>query len=82
MTTPLCKYKNMFGEPGTGIHKYKVAGISIVDVLVVIVGGIIISYFSGWSIYPVLVVLFVSGIVIHRLFCVRSGIDKLLFPEE
>ena len=72
----------MFGEPGMGIHKYRVAGISIVDVLVVIVCGLFISYFSGWSIYPVLVVLFVSGIVIHRLFCVRSGIDKLLFPEE
>ena len=82
MTNPLCKYKNIFGEPGTGIHQYKVAGISVVDVLVVIVGGLFISYFSGWSIYPVLVVLFVSGIVIHRLFCVRSGIDKLLFPEE
>jgi len=82
MTTPLCKYKNLFGEPGMGIHKYRVAGISIVDVLVVIAGGILISYFSGWSIYPVLVVLFVLGIFVHRIFCVRSGIDKLLFPDE
>ena len=82
MTTPLCKYKNLFGEPGMGIHQYRVAGISIVDVLVVIAGGILISYFSGWSIYSVLVVLFVLGIFVHRIFCVRTGIDKLLFPDE
>lgn len=27
-------------------------------------------------------VLFISGIVAHRLFCVRTGIDKLLFPKS
>lgn len=82
MTNPLCKYKNIFGEPGTGAHKYRIAGIAIVDVILTILFGILISYFSGWSIYTVLIILFISGIIIHRLFCVRTRIDKLLFPNE
>jgi hypothetical protein len=24
---------------------------------------------------------FISGIIIHRLFCVRTTVDKLLFPN-
>jgi len=30
----------------------------------------------------VLAVLFLSGIVVHRIFCVRTGVDKMLFPED
>ena len=82
MPNPLCKYKNIFGEPGTGVHKYRIAGIAIVDVIVTILFGLLISYFSGWSIYTILIILFISGIVFHRLFCVKTRIDKLLFPNE
>jgi fatty acid desaturase len=78
---PLCKYKNLFGEPREGIRKYRIFDIAIFDTAVVLIIGFLISYFTKINIWIVLLVLFVSGIIVHRLFCVRTGIDKLLFSN-
>ena len=83
----LCKYKNLFGEPNTGVHSVRIFNIAIVDVLATIIVGILLQFFllRIYSFYIdlciILLVLFVSGIILHRLFCVRSTIDKLLFNE-
>lgn len=79
MTLSLCKYKNLFGKPEEGIRKYRIFNIAIMDTAVVIIIAILFSYFTGYNIWITLVVLFISGIIAHRLFCVRSGVDKLLF---
>jgi len=77
----LCKYKNLFGEPGTGIHSIRMFGVGMIDVLTVLIAGWLISYIWKLNIYLVLAVLFISGIIIHRLFCVRTTVDKFLFPN-
>jgi uncharacterized membrane protein len=77
----LCKYKNVLGVPGKGIHSYRVFGVAIADVVMTIVGAFLISYFFKFSFVKTLLVLFLSGIVLHRLFCVRTTIDKLLFSR-
>ena len=77
----LCKYKNALGELNKGIHSYRLFGVSIADVIMTIIGAVLISYFFKLSFIKTLVVLFLSGIVLHRLFCVRTTIDKLLFPH-
>uniref|UniRef100_A0A6C0JER7 Uncharacterized protein n=1 Tax=viral metagenome TaxID=1070528 RepID=A0A6C0JER7_9ZZZZ len=76
----LCKYKNALGEPGKGVHSYRLFGVSIADVIMTIVGAFLISYFFKLSFVKTLLVLFLTGIVLHKLFCVRTTIDKLLFP--
>ena len=84
----LCKYKNIFGEPNTGIHSIRVFNIAIFDVLSTIIGAIVIHQIIIISIldmgntirlWMVVVSLFILGIILHRLFCVRTTIDKLLF---
>ena len=80
MPSKLCKYKNLFGKPGEGIRKYRIFDIAIYDTAVVIIIGLIFYYFSGYNIWLTLAVLFISGIIAHRIFCVRTGLDKLLFP--
>ena len=83
----LCKYKNLFGEVNTGIHTVRIFNVAIVDVLFTIIGGILIQFFllRVFSFYIdltlVLIILFSLGILLHRLFCVRTTIDKLLFKE-
>ena len=77
----LCKYKNALGEPGKGVHSYRLFGVAIADVIMTLIGAAIISYFSGYSFFYVAVVLFILGIVLHRLFCVRTTVDKALFPN-
>lgn len=80
MPSDLCKYKHLFGKPDEGIRKYRIFDIAIYDTAVVIMIGLIFSYFTGYNIWLTLAVLFISGIIAHRMFCVRTGLDKLLFP--
>ena len=75
----LCEYKDMFGVPKKGIHSYRFMNIAIIDVLQTIVMGYFISYLLGISPYWGILGLFVLGILLHRLFCVRTTIDEVLF---
>jgi len=76
----LCKYKDLFGKVGKGIHSYRILNIAIVDVLFTIIGAILIRlYFPKYNFICILLFLFIAGIILHRLFCVRTTIDKLLF---
>jgi hypothetical protein len=80
----LCKYKNAIGEVNTGVHKYKdpVFNLAIVDVLVTILGGVLISYYTNYSLSLVLIYLFVLGIILHKIFCVKTTVDKFLFSDN
>jgi len=80
MNNPFCKYKDIFGKPNTGAHSYRFLGFAIVDFLLVIIFTYIFTYFTKFPFWPSLVFFFLFGIFIHRLFCVRTTVDKLLFP--
>lgn len=75
----LCKYKDALGKPNEGIHKYRIFNIAIVDVLLTIFVAFIISFFSKINFFIILILLFIAGIILHRIFCVRTTVDKLLF---
>ena len=76
----LCKYKDIFGKPSTGIHSYRIFNIAIIDfVATAIVAYMITLLFKIQFVYSFLG-LFLVGIFMHHLFCVRTTIDKLLFP--
>jgi hypothetical protein len=74
-----CKYKNIFGIPGEGIHKYRFLNMALADILLTLLASIIISYLFKLSFLITTISLFILGIILHRLFCVRTTIDKLLF---
>lgn len=77
----LCKYKNILGEPGKGVHSFRMFGIAIIDVILTIIAAYLISYFYKFNFVYTLIGLFLLGIFLHRIFCVRTTIDKLLFPN-
>jgi hypothetical protein len=81
MENGLCQYKDALGKPKEGVHSYRVGNIAIVDVIMTIIGALLISYIFSVSFWKTLGSLFVAGIVLHRIFCVRTTIDKLLFPN-
>ena len=76
-----CKYKDIFGKVNTGLHSYRIANIAIVDVLLtIIVAYYLHKYiFINQSFLCMTTLLFILGILLHRLFCVRTTIDKILF---
>ena len=78
---PFAKYSKLFGETGKGVHSFRVFDISVFDVLVTIIVGLIISKYSHLDWKVVLPLFFLSGIIIHRLFCVKTKIDRIIFGE-
>lgn len=78
----LCKYKNALGIPNKGIHSYRLFGVAIADVIMTIICAFIISYMFKFSFTYTLIILFILGIILHRLFCVRTTIDKLIFSNK
>ena len=79
MNFNLCPYKYIFGEPNKGVHSYRIFDIAIIDVIFTLIGAYIISIYYKCNFIHVSIVLFILGIIAHRLFCVRTTIDKLLF---
>lgn len=81
----LCNYSNVFGKPGTGLHSYRVFDLAVVDILLtVVLAAVITSVLPKKSVLNFLIVLvlcFSLGIFLHRIFCVRTTVDKLLFPD-
>jgi len=87
----LCQYKNLFGEPRTGIHSLRIPLIDVGfwDVFFTVILGLFISIFPilffKTNIKNTIIIsqifVFLFGIFIHRLFCVRTRVDKLLFKE-
>ena len=76
-----CKYKNILGKPKQGLHSIRFMNIAVVDVLLTILLAISIKTYMFDEIEMSIILLgtFIMGIVIHRIFCVKTTIDKLLF---
>jgi hypothetical protein len=76
----LCEYKNILGKVGEGIHSYRIFNIAIMDVLFTIVAAYIIHLFvPKYSFGHILIILFLTGIILHHIFCVRTTVEKILF---
>jgi hypothetical protein len=82
----LCKYRNIFGEPNKGVHSIRIFNIAIVDVIFTILGALLLYYFLDLknkkiNVYFFIFYIFVIGIIMHRIFCVDTTINKLIFGK-
>ena len=77
----LCKYKDIFGRPREGAHAYRIFNVAVVDVIATVVVAFLIARAFGFVFWKSLVVLFLIGIISHRMFCVRTTVDKWVFPN-
>jgi len=76
----LCKYKDILGKPGKGVHSFRIFNISVVDVLLTLLLAFVIHLFlPKYKFISILICVFLLGIVLHRIFCVKTTIDKFLF---
>jgi len=73
-----CKYRHAFGQEGKGVHTH-VFGVAMFDVLGTVAGAWILSKLLKRSFVVVFLVLMLIAIVAHRLFCVNTTINKLIF---
>ena len=75
---PFCTYKNIFGKPNEGIHATRLFGVAIWDVIFTVIVAIIISNKFKKDFIVVLLVLFITSIVIHSIFCVDTAINRAI----
>lgn len=76
----LCKYRDALGKPNEGVHKH-VYGIAINDLLATVLVTFLIWYFTRMNPIVLIVLVAVVTVLIHRLFCVNTTINKMIFGE-
>lgn len=77
--TAFCKYKHIFGKEGEGVHSVRVMDFAVVDVVGTIIGAVILAWVIDVNPLLMIVFAFVVGILFHRLFCVNTTLNKLIF---
>ena len=78
----LCDYSSIFGLPNQGVHKYRFLNLAIVDLASTLIVAILISIYNEFDILEFLGLFFLFillGIVMHKIFCVKTKLNSLLF---
>jgi len=81
MQNPLCQYKDIFGKAGskTGMRKYRIFGIAVLDATVTVICALLIAWFFKLPYLQTVIAIFILGVFVHRAFCVRTAVDKMIF---
>ena len=80
MYNPLCQFKDILGKPNEGLrNKFRYMGLPMIDVIVTLLFIFLFSIFTKTPILHVFIYTTLAMIISHRLFCVRSATDILLF---
>jgi len=85
----LCKYKSIFGEPNTGVHATRLFDFAINDIIATFAGALLFSLIYNYYMTSKIeynqtyfikasIGLLLLGIIIHKLFCVDTKLNKLL----
>ena len=69
----------IFRENKTSIRDYRLFNIAIIDVIFTILSGIFIGKYFNYNIKNTIIILFLLGIIIHRLLNIRTTIDSIIF---
>ena len=77
----LCEYKNIFGNIKEGIHSYRVFNLAIFDIIFTIIGSYIIYLILKKKVnyFIILIIIFILGILLHKIFCVKTTINNIIF---
>lgn len=74
----LGQYRDIFGKPDEGVHKYRIFGLATVDIIGTFVAAAVISKYGKYSFIAVLLFLLVLATFLHWLFCVETAGLRLL----
>jgi hypothetical protein len=81
MNCPFKKFKNIFGKEGEGAHSIRLFNIAIIDLILTLIGAFLISLFFKINFFIVFLILMILAIILHRLFCVNTTLNKMIFGE-
>lgn len=76
-----CEYKNIFGIPKEGFHSTRLLGFAANDIIGTILIALSIAYFNKLNYITTLMTTFFLVILIHRLFCVNTTLNVMIFGQ-
>jgi len=74
----LNEYKDMFGKPNEGVHKYRVLDVPIVDYAMTIMVSFIIALYTNIPVVFVTIIMFGLGVFSHIIFGVKTSTTDFL----
>ena len=82
----LCKYKDIFGKVNEGVHKYRFINLAVIDLTLTVAVALLISLFlskiNQIQVFIIsFLILLISGIFLHRIFCVNTALNLLIFGK-
>lgn len=75
----LCSFRDIFGKPNEGVHSVRFMGVAIIDFILTVLVALIVSYLFAQNFLMILVILILLGIILHRIFCVKTSVDMAIF---
>jgi hypothetical protein len=69
---PFRTHRDIFGKPGTGVHRFKFKGTSLVDYVLTIGAAFIVTYITDIPLVLTTIGMLIAGIVAHMLFGVPT----------
>ena len=75
---PFSKYRDIFGQPNTGVHASKFKGTSLVDYSLSIALAFLITALTNWPLVLTTIGVLIIGIILHVLFGVNTEAVKAL----
>ena len=78
-----CENANMLGIPGKGIHKFRLGGVAIIDLLFTLLLALILSYIPESPPITIwIIILLLLSIVIHGFFCTKTSGNEWLYKNN
>ena len=68
-----CPYANLFGKPREGVHKTRILGFSLTDILETIIGAVITALYFKGNFGLHLLGWLLLGETLHYIFGVRTA---------
>jgi hypothetical protein len=75
----LCRFRHTLQAPGTGVHSVRFLGVAFVDLAITLMAALLLARASGLSPWLLFGLLLVLGVLVHRLFCVDTALNKRIF---
>lgn len=75
----LCRFRNALGEPGKGFHAARLGPLASWDTLGTVAIGAVLGHLLRINLLFMIATLFVLAAWLHRLFCVDTALNVLIF---
>jgi len=63
-----------------GVHSWRLFDIALFDAIPTIIAAYLIAVYFEKPFWKVMLVVFLIGVLAHRMFDVRTTVDRIVFP--